>query len=70
VHGWLKRCIDSFESKLDAERLWQEYYATLDEDGRRCHHRLNIKLTDTLPFMEIPVQWVEWMMKPDAFFMV
>ncbi|KAL4744534.1 hypothetical protein BDW72DRAFT_199493 [Aspergillus terricola var. indicus] len=51
VHGWLKRCIDSFESKLDAERLWQEYYATLDEDGRRRHHRLNIKLSGTLPFM-------------------
>ncbi|RDW72342.1 patatin-like phospholipase family protein [Aspergillus mulundensis] len=51
VHGWLKRCIDSFESKLDAERLWQEYHATLDEDGRRRHHRLNIKLSGTLPFM-------------------
>lgn len=51
VHGWLKRCIDSFESKLDAERLWQEYYATLDEDARRYHRRLNVKLSGTLPSM-------------------
>lgn len=51
VHGWLKRCIDSFESKLDSERLWQEYHRTLDEEGRARHHRLNAKLPDTLPFM-------------------
>ncbi|KAL4735594.1 acyl transferase/acyl hydrolase/lysophospholipase [Aspergillus similis] len=51
VHGWLKRCIDSFESKLDSERLWQEYRRTLDEDERARHHRLNAKLPNTLPFM-------------------
>jgi hypothetical protein len=51
VHGWLKRCIDCFESKLDSERLWQEYRQTLDEDGRARHHRLNAKLPYTLPFL-------------------
>lgn len=51
VHGWLKRCIDSFESKLDSERLWLEYRQTLDEEGRTRHHRLNTKLPNPLPFM-------------------
>ncbi|KAF3401154.1 hypothetical protein DPV78_005072 [Talaromyces pinophilus] len=51
VHGWLKRCVDSFKSKLDSERLWQEYRQTLDEEGRTRRHRLNTKLPNTLPFM-------------------
>ncbi|KAL2857609.1 hypothetical protein BJX68DRAFT_263171 [Aspergillus pseudodeflectus] len=51
VHGWLKRCIDLFESNLDAERLWRKYHETLDEEAQRRHHRLNVKLTGTLPFM-------------------
>jgi hypothetical protein len=51
VHGWLRRCVNSFESKLDSERLWKEYHATLNEDERRCHHRLNVELPGILPFM-------------------
>ncbi|KAH8703381.1 hypothetical protein BGW36DRAFT_457672 [Talaromyces proteolyticus] len=51
VHGWLKRCIDVWESSLDSERLWQEYSRSLDPEEKSRHHRLNVKISDTLPFM-------------------
>jgi hypothetical protein len=51
VRSWLWRCVDSFENKLDSERLWREYHATLNEDERRRHHRLNVELPGVLPFM-------------------
>jgi hypothetical protein len=51
LQGWLKQCVDLFESNLEAERLWRKYHDILDEEAQPRHHRLNVKLTGTLPFM-------------------
>jgi hypothetical protein len=49
VRGWLKRCIDNFDKKLDPELQWKEYCSGLDKEQKEHHHRLNVKLSDVLP---------------------
>jgi hypothetical protein len=50
--SWLKRCVDSFESNLDSERLWQEYASKLDTDKKERHHRLNVEFSTPLPSLD------------------
>lgn len=47
--SWRKRCVDSFESNLDSERLWQEYASKLETDKKERHHRLNVEFSTPLP---------------------
>jgi hypothetical protein len=50
--GWLARCIDNYEKKLDSERLWQSYVKTLKSPPKERHHRLNVKVAGILPTLD------------------
>lgn len=50
--GWLARCIDNYEKKLDSQRLWQNYANTLKSPLKEQHHRLNMKVAGIMPTLD------------------
>jgi hypothetical protein len=51
-HGWLKRCIDTFENNLDSAKLWRDYKRSLNKELGERHHRLDVKFSRTLPTLD------------------